>query len=119
MPWEVEYTDQFGQWWQQLSEGQQDAVAASVELLMEHGPNLPHPYSSQIRGSRHGGMRELRVQSRGRPIRVFYAFDPRRTSILFIGGDKTGNDRFYEQYVPLADNLYDKHLEELRKEELI
>ena len=119
MPWEVEYTDQFGQWWQQLSEGQQDAVAASVELLMEHGPNLPHPYSSQIRGSRHGGMRELRVQSRGRPIRVFYAFDPRRSSILFIGGDKTGNDRFYEQYVPLADNLYDKHLEELRKEELI
>ena len=119
MPWEVEYTDQFGQWWQQLLEGQQDVVAASVELLMEHGPNLPHPYSSQIRGSRHGGMRELRVQSRGRPIRVFYAFDPRRTSILLIGGDKTGNDRFYEQYVPLADNLYDEHLEELRKEELI
>ena len=116
MPWEVEYTDEFGQWWQQLSEGQQDAVAARVELLMELGPNLPYPYSSDIRGSRHGVMRELRAQSGGRPIRVFYAFDPRRTSILLIGGDKTGNDRFYEEYVPVADDLYDEHLEELRKE---
>lgn len=64
-------------------------------------------------------MRELRVQSGGRPIRVFYAFDPRRTSILLIGGDKTGNDRFYEEFVPLADRLYDEYLIELRREGLI
>ena len=94
-------------------------MAARVELLMEHGPNLPYPYSSDIRSSRHGVMRELRAQSGGSPIRVFYAFDPRRTSILLIGGDKTGNDRFYEEYVPVADDLYDEHLEELRKEGLI
>ena len=86
---------------------------------MGYGPNLPYPHSSDIRGSRYGVMRELRVQSGGRPIRVFYAFDPRRTSILLIGGDKTGNDRFYEEYVPMADRLYDEHLEELRKEGLI
>ena len=60
-------------------------------------------------------MRELWVQSGGRPLRVFYAFDPRRTSILLTGGDKTGNDRFYGEYVPVADALYDEHLEELRK----
>ncbi len=119
MPWEVEYTDEFRRWWQELSENQQDAVAARVELLMEHGPNLPYSYSSDITGSRHGVMRELRTQSAGRPLRVFYAFDPRRTSILLIGGDKTGNDRFYEEYVPVADALYDEHLEELRKEGLI
>ncbi len=58
MPWEVEYTDECGQWWQELSEGQQDDVDAKIELLMEHGPNLPYPYSSDIRGSRHGVMRE-------------------------------------------------------------
>ena len=98
---------------------QQDAVAARVELLMEYGPNLPHPYSSDIRSSRHGVMRELRLQRHGRPVRVFYAFDPRRASILLIGGDKTGNDRFYEEYVPIADALYDEHLEELRREGLI
>jgi hypothetical protein len=64
-------------------------------------------------------MRELRVQSGGNPLRIFYAFDPRRTAILLIGGDKTGNDRFYEQYVPLADALYDAYIEELRAEGLI
>ena len=119
MAWGVEYTDEFEAWWRDLSEEQQDAVAARVELLMEHGPNLPFPYSSDVRGSRHGRMRELRTQQAGRPIRVFYAFDPRRTSILLIGGDKTGNDRFYQEFVPVADDLYDEHLEELRREGLI
>ncbi len=119
MIWEVEYTDEFGARWQALLERQQDSVAARVGLLMEYGPGLPYPYSSDIRGSRYGGMPELRVQSGGRPLRVFYAFDPRRTSILLIGGDKTGNDRFYEEYVPVADALYDEHLEELRKEGLL
>jgi hypothetical protein len=61
-------------------------------------------------------MRELRVQHRGRPYRVLYAFDPRRAAILLIGGDKTGNVRWYEDHVPLADRLYDEHLAALRKE---
>ncbi len=119
MSWEVEYTHQFDAWWQHLTEGQQDAVAARVDLLLEHGPRLPFPYSSDIRRSRHGVMRELRVQSAGSPLRVLYAFDPRRMAILLIGGDKTGNDRFYEEYVPVADRLYDEHLTELRQEGLI
>jgi hypothetical protein len=42
-----------------------------------------------------------------------YAFDPRRVAILLIGGDKTGDDRFYDVYVPLADKIYDNHLAEL------
>jgi len=50
---------------------------------------------------------------------VLYAFDPRRTVILLIGGDKSGNDRWYEQNVPRADRLYDEHLEGLRKEGLL
>ena len=90
-------------------------------MLMEYGPKLLYPYSSDVRSSRHGIMRELRAQSGGRPLplRVIYAFDPRRTSILLIGGDKSGSDRFYQEYVPIADDLYDEHLEELRKEGLI
>lgn len=64
-------------------------------------------------------MRELRIQSGGKPLRVFYAFDPRRSAILLIGGDKTGNDRFYETFTPLADDLYDAHLRELKTEGLI
>ena len=64
-------------------------------------------------------MRELRVQSGGKPLRVFYAFDSRRSAILLIGGDKTGDKRFYAKAIPVADRLYDEHLEGLRKEGLI
>jgi hypothetical protein len=64
-------------------------------------------------------MRELRVQSGGRPLRVFYAFDPRRAAILLIGGDKTADNRFYERMIPIADKLYDVYIEEIRKEGLI
>ena len=119
MNWDVEYTDEFGTWWAGLSERRQEDVAASVELLMSLGPNLPFPHSSGIGGSRHGHMRELRVQSGGKPLRVFYAFDPRRSAILLIGADKTGDDRFYKKYVQTADDLYDTHLNELRKEGLL
>lgn len=119
MAWEVEYTNEFGRWWEALSEGEQEDVTAIVEILEEKGPQLPFPHSSGIETSRHSHMRELRVQSGGRPIRVFYAFDPRRAAILLIGGDKTGANRFYEEMVPLADELYDEHLAELRKEKLI
>ena len=83
------------------------------------GRSFPIPYSSGIKGSKHGHMRELRVQSGGKPLRSFYAFDPRRTAILLIGGDKTGDDRFYKEMIPVADRLYDDHLAELRKEGLI
>jgi hypothetical protein len=61
-------------------------------------------------------MRELRVQHAGRPYRILYAFDPRCTAILLIGGEKTGDDRWYTTYVPLGDRLYDEHLAQLRRE---
>lgn len=119
MAWEIEYTDEFGEWWDGLTGNQQDDFAVVVGLLEVHGPNLSFPYSSDIKGSRHGRMRELRVQSGGKPLRAFYAFDLRRMAILLIGGDKTGDDDFYERYVPIADNLYDQHLADLRREGLI
>lgn len=78
MTWEVEYTDEFGGWWAALDESQQDRIAATVKLLAAQGSALPFPHSSGINGSRHAHMRELRVQSGGNPLRVFYAFDPRR-----------------------------------------
>lgn len=119
MEWDVEYTDEFEAWWGKLDDRERIALTASVELLMEKGPNLPFPHSTGITTSRHAHMRELRTQIGGHPYRTFYAFDPRRTAILLIGGDKMGNDRFYEEYVPVADDLYDTHLEELSREGLV
>ena len=86
-------------------------------LLEERGPHLPFPYSSRVKGSRHSAMRELRVQHQGRPYRVLYVFDPRRVAILLLGGDKTGDDRWYEKNVPLADRLYDNYLAGIEEED--
>lgn len=87
-----------------------------MRLLEAEWPNLGFPHSSGIEGSKHSHMRELRVQHEGRPYRILYAFDPRRSAILLIGGDKTGNARWYVVHVPLADKLYDTHLNTLKKE---
>ena len=119
MAWEVEFTNEFETWWEDLNESQQISITAGVGLLEEHGPTLDYPFTSAINSSRHSNMRELRIQSGGRPFRVFYAFDPRRTAILLIGGDKTGNDRFYNTLVNRADELYDQHIVELRLEGLL
>jgi hypothetical protein len=116
VPWEVEFTAEFGRWWDGLSSGEQKSVDFTVTLLQEAGPTLKMPHSSGIGASRHAHMREPRIQHEGRPYRVLYAFDPRRTAILLIGGDKTGNDRWYAEYVPLADSIYDRHLRELENE---
>ncbi len=48
----------------------------------------------------------FRVQAKGRPIRVLYAFDPLRRAVLLLGRDKTGDDRFYEVMVPKAEKLW-------------
>jgi hypothetical protein len=119
MSWDVENTDEFGSWFVDLSEADQDAIDFTVDLLIAQGPNLRFPHSSGISNSRHSHMRELRVQSEGRPLRIFYAFDPRRSAILLIGGDKTGDGRFYERMIPIADELYDVHLTELKQEGLL
>jgi hypothetical protein len=92
MTWDVEYTDEFGDWWASLTEDEQVSLAASVQLLEARGPTLGHPHSSGIHGSKHGHMRELRTQHGGRrPL-----------------GEHVN--------VPIADRLYDQHLEQLRRE---
>ena len=94
-------------------------MSASVTLLEVRLPHLGHPHSSGIVTSKHSHMRELRTQHAGRPLRTLYAFDSRRTAILLLGGDKTGDDRWYDVNVPIADRLYDEHLAQLRREGLI
>lgn len=115
----VEYTDEFGAWWNTLSEDEQEDVAAIVGLLEEKGTQLPFPFSTGVGESKHSHMRELRVQSKSNPLRILYAFDPRRTAILLIGGNKRGDKRWYKTYVPIADKLYADHLAELKKEGLL
>ena len=61
----VEYTEEFEAWWHALTEREQNDVSHVVDMLAEQGSRLPFPYSSAVGQSRHGHMRELRVQSGG------------------------------------------------------
>lgn len=116
MAWDVSYADQFEQWWHTLDELAQDAVAARVEVLEELGPALGRPTVDQIKGSRHHNMKDLRASSDGN-LRVLFAFDPLREAILLIGGNKSGTwNRWYDEMIPVADDLYDEHLKELEEE---
>jgi hypothetical protein len=117
--WDVEYTEEFEAWWSDLDADEQDSVAFVVQLLVKEGPTLPWPYSSDVSSAKKYNIRELRVQHQGSPYRVLYAFDPRRSAVLILGGDKTGNDRWYEEQVPRAEKVYGAYLSELRKEGLI
>lgn len=82
-------------------------------MLEERGPALGRPLVDSVEGSRHANMKELRVGT----IRILFAFEPRRAAILLIGGDKRDRwQEFYEQMIPLADELFDEHLMELESE---
>ena len=112
---EVVVTDEFKTWDEALLIDEQESVFRVVTLLEGRGVALGYPYSSAIEGSRHP-LRELRVQHEGRPYRVLYAFDPGRKAVLLLGGDKAGNDRFYEQVIPRAEALWERYLAERSKE---
>ena len=113
MVWDVEFTDEFEAWWDTLSVADQQGIDAAVSVLEQRGPGLGRPLVDTVEGSRHANMKELRVGT----IRILFAFDPRRTAILLIGGDKRDRwQEFYAQMIPLADQLFDEHLEEFESE---
>ena len=102
--------------WNGITEAARISVERAVLLLEERGPQLPFPHSSKVNGSRHPALRELRVQYGGHPYPVLYIFDPRRAALRLLGGDKTGDDRWYEKNVPQADQLYDNYVIEIEEE---
>ncbi|MGH2409596.1 MAG: type II toxin-antitoxin system RelE/ParE family toxin [Chloroflexota bacterium] len=83
------------------------SFGAAMRLLRQDGPTLGRPFVDRIEMSRHANMKELRV----RYIRILFAFDPKRQTILLLGGNKEGKwDSWYDEQVPRADLLFDRHL---------
>jgi hypothetical protein len=113
MAWEVEVSDEFFEWYELLTQKERLSVAAGVDELEEKGPALGRPRTDTVDQSRYRNMKELRIQHEGRPYRVLFAFDPRRMAYLILGGDKTGNDRWYDEMIPRADVIYAQHLREI------
>lgn len=115
--WEVDL-EPVEAWLLDLDQSSYDQVVAAIELLSENGPQLGRPIVDSVVGSRHKNMKELRPGSSGRSeLRILFAFDPNRSAIMLIAGDKAGNwKKWYRDNLPIADNRFDDHLARLKGE---
>jgi len=113
MSWEVEVSDEFRDWYESLVVDLRSTIASAVDRLELLGPELSRPFADTLKGSRFPNMKELRVQYRGRPYRILFIFDPRRNAYLILGGDKSGNRRWYQEAIRKADEIYACHLGEI------
>lgn len=110
--WPVKTTDVFDGWFAELDEDAQVEVIATVELLKLLGPRLGRPHADTLNGSKFANMKELRADTADAVLRIAFAFDPERSGILLLGGNKAGvsSKRFYKQLIEKADQLYAAHL---------
>lgn len=115
MEWDVQFDEDFAAWFAGLPEPLQDEIIAHANLLREHGPQLGRPYVDTLEGSEYTNMKELRVQFRGDPWRILFAFDPHRAAILLVGGNKRGDKRWYKKHLPIAEERFRRHLRRLEQ----
>lgn len=112
----VRTSDEFDRWWATCDPALQDTIAAYVGLLEAVGPRLGRPYADTLRGASVKNLKELRVQHRGQPYRVLYAFDPRREAVLLLGGNKAGRGRWYADAISPTEAIYARHLADLEND---
>lgn len=120
--WEVYLTDDVNDWLDGLLANDADShqqVVYAIEALAEGGPNLGRPLVDRIKGSSIHNLKELRPGSTGRSeVRILFTFDPWRSSILLVAGDKAGQWReWYRRAIPRAEQLYEIYLKERAAEE--
>ncbi|MEV6107547.1 type II toxin-antitoxin system RelE/ParE family toxin [Streptomyces sp. NPDC051940] len=117
--WEIRITDHCLAWVEALDEGSKAEVVDAIDRLAEAGPGLGRPLMDRLEGSQVHNLKELRPGSAGRSeVRIVFAFDPWRSAILLIGGDKSGDwSGWYGRTIPLAEELYAEYLKEREAEE--
>ncbi|MGL5798626.1 MAG: type II toxin-antitoxin system RelE/ParE family toxin [Plesiomonas sp.] len=113
--WEIVTVDRFDQWFLSLDESEQESILVGLFKLKEIGPMLGRPDVDTLVGTKKvKNLKELRVQHNGKPYRIFFAFDPLRQAVMLCGGDKTGNKRFYDVMIPIAEKEFSSYLSTLR-----
>lgn len=113
--WSVELDDDFAEWLNDLEEPERNEILAHALFLKRFGPSLGRPHVDTVKGSKFKNMKELRIQIGGDPWRVLFAFDPRRTAILLVGGNKASNKRWYKTHIRIADRRFRRHLDRLEE----
>src|SRR5436305_3726554 len=99
--WDVEIGDEFEPEFDDLHEDVQTEILALAKVLQQFGPQLGRPRVDTLKGSSHANMKELRFDAADGVWRVAFAFDPKRSAVLLIAGDKSGGGekRFYRQLI--------------------
>ena len=114
MEWQIKFDTDFESWFDAQSLAFRKEAFAVIGLLKSHGASLGRPRVDTVKGSRFKNMKELRIQFKGRPYRLLFAFDPERNAMILVGGDRGGDKRWYEKNIPIADERYQKHLDSLK-----
>jgi len=117
--WEILVTDECLAWFHTVDHSSQALITDAIDRLAMSGPSLGRPLVDRIKGSELHNLKELRPASTGRSeVRILFVFDPWRSAILLVGGDKSGQwKQWYAAAIPEAERLYGEYLEERRREE--
>ncbi len=114
MVWKIVTVEYFDDWFLGLNTSEQQDVLAAILVLEQFGPALGRPYVDSLKDTdKVKNLKELRIQHKGKPFRVFFAFDPLRQAVMLCGGDKTGDKHFYETMIPIAEQEFQNYLQEL------
>jgi hypothetical protein len=112
--WEVYVVNEVRDWLDTLDATTHARVVQAIDTLADSGPGLGRPLVDTIHGSSMANLKELRPGT----VRILFAFDPWRSSILLVAGDKAGKwNTWYLQAIPLAEQRYERYLKERTQEE--
>ncbi len=118
MEWTVRFHDAFEPEFEEFEEDLQDELLAHLNVLKQFGPTLGRPLVDTLKGSRFTNMKELRFKLKGSVWRFAFAFDPERSAIVLVGGNKRGKNQedFYDDLLKIAETRFVDHLDSLKKE---
>jgi hypothetical protein len=116
--WEIRVTDEFLVWVKEVDDKSKGQVVDAIDRLADGGPGLGRPLVDRLEGSQIHNLKELRPGSAGRSeLRIIFVFDPWRSAILLVGGDKSGDwSGWYRRAIPQAEELYAEYLKEREAE---
>jgi hypothetical protein len=121
LEWEILITAQVETFLNHLYEANREShrlVNQAILVLERNGPAEGRPLVDTITASQIPNMKELRPSSAGRSeVRIIFVFDPWRSAILLVAGDKSGQwNSWYRHAIPEAEQLYATYLKEREKE---
>lgn len=116
MEWETFFDDDFFVWFQEQEEKLREEILAHTFLLKKLGPHLGRPKVDTLENTSIKNLKEIRIQYKGEPWRVLFAFDPKRRAILLVGGNKSGDKRWYKTNILIAEKRFKNYLKNMEKE---